>query len=146
MNCQVVGKLFEVIKELSESESSEINFLQVIESSTQMNTEINAVELANQMNVTRSAVTQMCNKLEERGLIEKYSKPDNKKEKYLRLTESGVKTLDDFEKDHMEANDRMCTYINSLGEAERNTLIEFMENLQQCMPISNFQCMGRRAR
>lgn len=146
MNCQVVGKLFEIIKELSDSESSEINFLQEIDASTQGGGEINAVELANQMSVTRSAVTQMCNKLEERDLIEKYLKPDNKKEKYLRLTKAGNKALKDFEKEHMEANDRMCTYINSLGESERKTVIEFMDNLQQCMPISNFQCMGRRER
>lgn len=142
MNCQVVGKLFEVIKELSESESSEINFLSAIESSD----EINAVELANQMGVTRSAVTQMLNKLEERKLIEKYSKPDNKKEKYLRLTKAGRESLSDFEKEHREANDRMCRYINGLNENQRNTIIEFMENLQSVMPISNFECMGRRER
>lgn len=146
MNCQVVGKLFEVIKELSESESSEINFLNAIKSANDTSCEINAVLLANEMGVTRSAVTQMCNKLEERKLIEKYSKPDNKKEKYLRLTDDGVIALKDYEEEHKAANDKMCKYINGLDAAQRKTLVEFMDNLQQFMPISNFECLGRRKR
>ncbi len=142
MNCQVVGKLFDVLKDMEGAESSEINFMKTISGAD----EINSVEIANKMKITRSAVTQMCNKLEDRDLIEKYSKPDNKKEKYLRLTETGIRTLADYEKEHLDANDRMCSYLSGLSNDERDTVLEFLDNLQNCMPISNFECMGRRAR
>lgn len=142
MNCQVVGKLFDVIKDMEGAESSEINFMKTVSGTG----EINAVEISKQMNVTRSAVTQMSNKLEGRGLIEKYTKPDNKKEKYIRLTESGREILTEYEKQHEEANDKMCIYLSSLSDEERGTLLKFLDNLHQCMPISNFECMGRRVR
>lgn len=142
MHCQVVGKLFDVLKDMEGTESSDISFMKNVSGAG----EINAVELSKYMNVTRSAVTQMSNKLEDRGLIEKYSKPDNKKEKYLRLTEAGNKTLAEYEKQHEEANDKMCSYLSGLSNEERDTLLKFLDNLQQCMPISNFECMGRRAR
>lgn len=153
MNCQVVGKLFSVMKTMSDTEktpsecasgqpvyTAEINFLKSIAHAN----EINAVELSNQMNVTRSAVTQMSNKLEERNLIEKYSKPDNKKEKYLRLTELGENVLKEYEQKHRDANERMCDYLSSLDANQRKTLIDFLDNLEQCMPISNFECMKKR--
>lgn len=142
MNCQVVGKLFDVIKEMSVSEPAEINFLKEVDNAG----EIKAVDLANKMNITRSAVTQMTNKLEEKNEIERYTKPDNKKEKFIRLTETGNNILKEFETNHREANERMCEYLSSLNDDQRDTLIEFMDNLEQCMPISNFQCMGKRAR
>lgn len=142
MHCQVVGKLFDVLKDMEGTESSDISFMKTVSNAD----EINAVELSKHMNVTRSAVTQMSNKLGDRGLIEKYSKPDNKKEKYLRLTEAGKRTLAEYEKQHEEANDKMCSYLSGLSNEERDTLLKFLDNLQQCMPISNFECMGRRAR
>lgn len=140
MNCQVVGKLFDIIKEVSNAEPSEISFLKAVDH----NEVINAVELSNKMDVTRSAVTQMINKLESRNLIERYSKPDNKKEKYLKLTGEGNKMLEEFEQNHRDANDKMCSYISNLNDSERETVIEFLDNLKDCMPISNFECLGRR--
>lgn len=140
MNCQVVGKLFDVIKELSETESSEINFLKTIADSEG----IKAVDISNKMNITRSAVTQMTQKLEDRDLIERYSTPDNKKEKHIKLTEAGRNTISSFEKTHREANERMCSYLSSLNAEQRHTLLEFLDNLHQCMPISNFECLAKR--
>ena len=142
MNCQVVGKLFDVLRDMSGAESSDISFLKTVSGTD----EINAVEISHRMNVTRSAVTQMSNKLEDRGLIEKYAKPDNKKEKYIRLTREGERTLAEYEKQHEEANERMCNYLSGLSNDERDTLIGFLDNLEKCMPISNFECMGRRIR
>ena len=155
MNCQVVGKFFDVLKEMSDTEkipkecgngkqvySAEINFLKTIEGTSEMN----AVELSHKMNVTRSAVTQMSNKLEERGFIERYGKPDNKKEKFFKLTEWGKNILNDHERKHREANEKMCNYLSNLDNEQRDTLVEFLDNLKECMPISNFECLCKRAR
>lgn len=120
--------------------TAEINFLKEVYDSH----EIRAVELADRTKVTRSAVTQMSNKLEDRGYIQRYSKPDNKKEKYIKLSEFGENVLKMYDKKHKDANERMCDYINSLDDNQRETIMEFMINLQQCMPISNFECMGKR--
>lgn len=154
MNCLVVGKVFDVLKAMSDTEkipkecidgqqiySAEVNFLKVIDDSEEMN----AVELSNKMNVTRSAVTQMSNKLEERDLIKRYTKPDNKKEKYYRLTKLGRNVLKDNDIRHREANEKMCAYLSNLDDDQRDTLVEFLDNLKECMPITNFECLGKKA-
>lgn len=50
---------------------------------------VNVTELAQIMGITKGAITQVVNKLIQKGLIEKFNMPGNKKEVYFRVTESG---------------------------------------------------------
>ncbi|KRL80966.1 MarR family transcriptional regulator [Secundilactobacillus paracollinoides DSM 15502 = JCM 11969] len=49
----------------------------------------NVTIIANAMYVTRGAVSKMTRRLMKNALIERYQKPDNKKEIYFRLTAKG---------------------------------------------------------
>lgn len=153
MKCQVIGKLFEAIEMLSDQEKnpkqfgdgyelypSELNFLDAVRTKKSLN----SMELANELNVTRSAVTQMSKRLESKGLVSRFSKPDNKKEKYLELTRMGEDAIAKYDVFHDEANTKMCDYLSSLKNSERETIIDFLENLNSCMPITKFECKQKR--
>ncbi|MDF2935735.1 MAG: transcriptional regulator, MarR family [Paenibacillaceae bacterium] len=49
----------------------------------------NVTKLAESFYMTRSAISKITKKLMEKGLIDSYQKPENKKEIYFRLTEQG---------------------------------------------------------
>nr|WP_312579285.1 MarR family transcriptional regulator [Sedimentibacter sp.] len=53
------------------------------------NVDLNGTRLARACFMTRSALSKLTKKLIKKGLIERYQKPDNKKEIYFRLTEKG---------------------------------------------------------
>lgn len=50
---------------------------------------INVTELAAKHGITKSAVSQAVRKLEKRGLVRRYQRPDNRKEILFSLTETG---------------------------------------------------------
>lgn len=47
-------------------------------------------ELARRLGITRSAVSQVVNKLEERGIVKRAAAPDDRKIAYVRLTEHSL--------------------------------------------------------
>lgn len=53
------------------------------------NVDSNVTRLAESSYMTRSALSKMTKKLIKKGIIERYQKPDNKKEIYFRLTGKG---------------------------------------------------------
>ena len=149
MQCKLVGKLFEVVNAIISSEKvprdygtghllyhSELHFIEIVS----RNPETNAIALSEIMNVTRGAVTQTSNKLEKKGVIERYSKPDNKKEKYYRLTELGNTLRKAHLKHHADANGQMCEYLRSLNDAEKEVIVQFLDRVSDAMPICVFDC------
>ena len=77
-------------KELSETE---FNLISIVTENQEVNKNINLSYLSNRLNITRSAVTQIVNKLEQKGYLEKYSLPTNKKEIFLKI---GKKALEQY--------------------------------------------------
>ena len=65
--------------------SSEISCIEYIGN----NVDSNVTRLAESSYMTRSALSKMTKKLIKKGIIERYQKPENKKEIYFRLTEKG---------------------------------------------------------
>lgn len=53
------------------------------------NVDSNVMKLAESFYMTRRAISKITKKLIEKGFIESYQKPDNKKEIYSRFTEQG---------------------------------------------------------
>jgi len=74
-------------KELSETE---FNLISIVTEHQKNREHINLTTLSERLNVTRSAVTQLANKLENKGYIEKYSLLTNKKEIYLKIGKKAI--------------------------------------------------------
>ena len=70
---------------LKDYKSSEVHCIEYIGS----NADSNVTKLAESFYMTRGAISKLTKKMIEKGIIESYQKPDNKKEIYFRLTEQG---------------------------------------------------------
>lgn len=100
----------------------------------------NATELSQALGVTRSALTQMGARLVEKELVERYARPDNKKEKYFRRTALGDATWDAHQACHAEANQEMCAFLRSLTADEKRLILKFLGKVESAMPITRFDC------
>lgn len=90
--------------------------------------------------ITKSAVTQTSVKLLEKGLIEKYQSPQNKKERYFRLTPAGQETRRRYTDSNRETADTLRSYLCSLTAEEKKVIFQFMEMMKRCLPLYAFPC------
>ena len=79
-------------KDLSETE---FRLISLVSEAQDSDYNIKLTEISEKLNVTRSAITQVTNKLVEKEYIEKYTLPSNKKEVYLRI---GKKAIEQYDK------------------------------------------------
>ena len=100
---------------------------------------ISAVQMSRQMGITRGAVTQMSNRLEEKGYIERYLQEGNNKVKYFRLTGLGQAVKAGHDDYHKAANRKICDYIKSLGSQEVDIIIDFLKVIKD-LPVCEFEC------
>ena len=148
MQCRIIHRYFSSIYSLMEEEKkprnyetdnllyhSEINLIDSI----YKNQECNAMMLSRIMGITRGAVTQIGNQLEEKGFIVRYLKSGNKKEKYYRLTELGDKVRKGHEQYHKEANEHICDYLSTLEDGTMVLIMDFLDKISM-LPISEFEC------
>lgn len=148
MNCDLVSSFTDLCYLVDESKkkqkdyagfplySSEISLIEAV----YFKPESNVSQLADYLKVTKGAVTQTAGKLLEKKLIETYLLDSNKKEKYFRLTEDGLKVKVDHQYKHDESNKKLCEYMKSLSPAQAAVIHEFMEVLKDCVPICMFTC------
>ena len=148
MICNIVDKYFLTLSMIYEDEKSpkdygtghflygsEINFIIAVNN----NPESNAMELSKILNITRGAVTQYGNKLEKRGIIYRYFKKGNKKEKYYSLSDIGQNIIQNYYDCHNEANRNICNYFSSLSIDEKEIIFSFLDRVAK-YPISKFNC------
>ena len=100
----------------------------------------NASTLSSLCGVTNSAITQICNKLSEKGLIEKYQRGQNRKERYFSLTPQGEAVRLSHQEVHREAEETMRRYLCGLDAESKRIIMDFMEKMRQTMPIGVFTC------
>lgn len=81
-------------------------------------------ELARRLNITRSAVSQLVNKLEKRGIVERASSPTDRKIFYVILTESALEV---FQRQCDEANKLFEYVVEKFGKSNIDKLIELYE-------------------
>lgn len=74
-------------KVLSETE---FNLISLVTEAQEKKEHINLTTLSNKLKVTRSAITQITNKLEKKKYIEKYTLSSNKKEIYLKIGKKAI--------------------------------------------------------
>ncbi|NLY20902.1 MAG: MarR family transcriptional regulator [Tissierellia bacterium] len=148
MQCEIISRYYNSMDSILESEriprdygigtnlyNSEIDFINTVNAHPNQN----ATELAKLLNVTRGAISQLGNKLEEKGLVQRNSSEANRKEKYFELTDLGKGIVEKHHEYHSEANDEICKYLSGLKYDERMAIIEFLEMIAE-LPISKFKC------
>jgi Transcriptional regulators len=150
MQCEIAKQFFEMIDAINSDQKipkdygtghllyhAELDLLEKI--SLYPNANVSA--LSAHAGVTKSAITQICTKLLEKGLIEKYSNDKNKKEKYFRLTPAGENVRDLHQQDHDAAASEILEYLCSLKGNEKTLILSFMQNMKKWMPLCAFPCM-----
>jgi len=100
----------------------------------------NVSAVARKLGITKGAVTQAYAKLTEKGLIESFMRTGNKKEKYFRLTAVGEALRQGHEQFHDEANKNLCRYFSSLSDEEAGIILNFFDQLKDCVPFCEFTC------
>ncbi|PWL70769.1 MAG: hypothetical protein DBY25_07555 [Clostridiales bacterium] len=149
MQCEIARQFFEMLSAIAAEQKipreycggyvlyrAEINLLEKIEEYPESNVSMLSVKSG----VTKSAVTQMSIKLLEKGLIERYQSPKNKKEKYFRLTPAGQEARKGHAEYNQKAADQIRSYLCSLNSEEKRTILGFMEVMRQYMPLCTFPC------
>lgn len=148
MQCEIIQKLFRAIDSCVENEKiprdygtgellsqGEIQFINVVFRHPGYNTKA----LAKHLRLTLGAITQWGNKLEEKGLVERFRKDGNKKEIYYRLTAKGEVARKGHLAYHEDANQKMCAYLSSHTSEEQKIIISFIEKVEE-LPISDYHC------
>ena len=149
MKCEIVRRFFGMMEKLGQEQKlphdygtghmlyhSELAFLTSISEMPEMNVS----DLSAKLNITKSAVTQTCNKLFEKGLIEKYTKGKNKKEKFFRLTETGKSVKEKHDEYHMDSNEKIKNYLCSLDADSKEVLLGFFDKVEECTSLCVFAC------
>lgn len=103
--------------------SSEVHCIEYIEK----NVDSNVTKLAESFFMTRGAISKLTKKLIEKGLIESYQKPDNKKEIYFRLTEQGEVVYNIHEELHKEFQVRDKAVFEQVTEEQLQMMLSFVE-------------------
>lgn len=91
------------------------------------NLDFNVTRLAESLYMTRGAISKMTKKLIEKGIIESYQKPDNKKEIYFRLTEQGKRIYKVHEELHREFQERDKAVFDEVTEEQFDSMLTFVE-------------------
>lgn len=87
----------------------------------------NVTKIADNMQMTRGAISKMTKKLLAKGLIEKYTLESNKKEIYFKLTESGMELYREHEKRHRLWEQRDSKFLERYSAEEITTIRTFMQ-------------------
>ncbi len=87
----------------------------------------NVSEVSRELGLTKGAISKMLVKLEKNGLIKRFKYLENQKEVYVHLTDSGMNVLQGHLDYHKEMIDNIEQKYKNISDAEKNTIIEFLE-------------------
>ena len=90
------------------------------------NKDSNLTKLADTLYMTRGAITKITRKLMEKGLIESYRKPDNKKEIYFRLTKQGKTISQLHARLHKEFHERDKAVFEQVTEEQFDSMLDLV--------------------
>lgn len=87
----------------------------------------NVTCIAQQIGVTKSAISKIASKLLKRGLIERYQLEDNQKEVFFRLTSAGESVFAYHERFHALLERHMFNFLARYSDAE----LEFLQSVMR---------------
>ncbi|AIQ54117.1 MarR family transcriptional regulator [Paenibacillus sp. FSL R7-0331] len=102
---------------------SEVHCIECIEK----NADSNVTKLAESLYMTKGAISKLTKKLTDRGLIESYQKPENKKEVYFRLTEQGRTIFHIHEELHNGFRMRDQAVFEQVTGEQYDSMLSFIE-------------------
>lgn len=108
-------------KSLREYKPSEVHCIEFIEK----NPDSNVTKLAESFYMTRSAISKIAKKLMDKGCVESYQKPENKKEIFFRLTAKGKKVYQIHEELHQEFQERDQAVFEQVTDEEYDSMLAF---------------------
>ncbi|GAA0086498.1 MarR family transcriptional regulator [Clostridium sp. CTA-7] len=88
--------------------------------------EPNVTKISQSMNMTRGAISKLCKKLLSNNLIVKYKKPENDKEIYFKLTESGEELYKYHEIKHKQWEERNNNFFKDITEEDQEIVARFL--------------------
>lgn len=91
------------------------------------NVDTNVTKLAQSFRMTTGGITKITKKLIDKGLIESYKRPNNKKEIYFKLTDQGMKVYKVHEKLHKEFQERDKNVFEQFNDEEFDMMLSFVE-------------------
>ncbi len=103
--------------------SSEVHCIEYIG----RNADSNVTKLAESFYMTRGAISKLTKKLIEKGIIESYQKPENKKEIYFRLTPQGRVVYEVHEELHKEFQARDRVVFEQITDEQFDAILGFVE-------------------
>ncbi|MHB8063830.1 MAG: MarR family transcriptional regulator [Ruminiclostridium sp.] len=95
------------------------------------NADSNVTKLAEAFYMTRGAISKITKKLIQKGVIESYQKPDNKKEIYFRLTEQGKVIYEIHDELHKEFRERDKAVFEQVTEEQFDIMLSFVERYRR---------------
>ncbi len=128
-------KLFETIKDLENIDfflgtkrlsRTEFRLLREVILENNRGREIISSELARRLGITRSAVSQIITKLEERNVVRRMASATDKKIAYVRLSEASISV---FNEQCSRANKLVERVVERFGEDRINELIDGYQQL-----------------
>jgi Transcriptional regulators len=114
---------FKMEDSLKGYKSSEVHCIETIG----RNVDSNVTKLAESFYMTRGAISKMTKKLIQKGVIESYQNPDNKKEIYFRLTSQGQAIYKVHEDLHKEFEERDKAVFEQVTEEQFDNMLNFIE-------------------
>lgn len=108
---------------LKDYKPSEVHCIEYIEK----NRDANVTKLAKALYMTRGAISKLTKKLLNKGLIDTYQKPDNKKEVYFKLTEEGKDIFNTHEAIHKEFRERDRAVLSQITDEQYDSMLNFIE-------------------
>ena len=122
-------KLIEIIKEMEEVDffvgntkltTTEFRLLREILIEEERGEKIISSELARRLGITRSAISQLVSKLEERNIVERVASATDKKIAYVCFTDYALRLFDEQCK---VSNEIMNRVVQKMGEEKLDALI-----------------------
>ncbi|OWA35203.1 MarR family transcriptional regulator [Saccharibacillus sp. O16] len=112
---------------LSEHTPSEVHCMEYIGK----HEDANVTRLAENFYMTRSAISKIAKKLMEKGLIESYQKPENKKEIYFKLTPEGLAVSRLHDELHEEFRERDRAVFEPITDQQFDGMLRFIERYSE---------------
>ncbi|MBC1377035.1 MarR family transcriptional regulator [Listeria innocua] len=91
------------------------------------NEDPNVTKLAEAFYMTKSAISKITKKLMDKGYIESYQKPENKKEIYFRLTTKGAEISQVHDNLHQEFLDRDKVVFEDVSDKQYEEVLQFVD-------------------
>lgn len=87
----------------------------------------NMTDIANQMGLTKGAVSKMIVKLESQGLLERYKYQPSQKDIYIHLTKLGVRAYEGHKKYHASMWKQLNSYFGGLDQEHQQVVLGFLD-------------------